>query len=517
MKLAALVLALLVAVPAAEAGVPTILDFHSQNCPPCRKMRPEIETLRQAKYPIRSIDVERQAEWAERYDVREVPTFIVIDEQGQVLARSKGYQPAKDLADLFNQARGQATENTAEAADDSNRSDGGDLLVDSETTENAANPEPWKTVVRFQIDDPHTRRVGYGSGTIIESNAEESLILTCAHLFKIDGAREQYAPSKFPLRVTVELFDGVGRGSNMTVLPIQKIPGKVVDYNFSTDVALVKIRPGRRLPYSKVVPATWKPQAGQKMTTVGCSQGRDPTAWTTSILKPAAAGPDPNYRGMECVHAPKQGRSGGGIFTPEGYVAGVCDFASFTNTGLYARPESIHRLLDRNRLTALYTPGAPRDSAIAMDNEKSVPARSPGTARLARNSTPIDTSNGRSITIPRPEMLGIRDPGSSYETVGIAWRATPVSHPRSAVQGPQVEVDPQVPPVQAVPQAPRRITQQAGRIRTPGPDVALDRDDDDEIDTLDGAGKPTPSRATRVAPPTQKSNVGMWQAASSGR
>ena len=55
--------------------------------------------------------------------------------------------------------------------------------------------------------------------------------------------------------------------------------------------------------------------------------------------------------------APKQGRSGGGLFTTDGYVAGVCNFAEPRGDhGLYATPRSIYSLLDRNNLMALYAP-----------------------------------------------------------------------------------------------------------------------------------------------------------------
>ena len=47
------------------------------------------------------------------------------------------------------------------------------------------NPKPWETVVRIRVISP--RSTGFGSGTIIHSTPEESLILTCAHIFKLDG------------------------------------------------------------------------------------------------------------------------------------------------------------------------------------------------------------------------------------------------------------------------------------------------------------------------------------------
>ena len=47
------------------------------------------------------------------------------------------------------------------------------------------NPKPWETVVRIRVQS--NRSTGFGSGTVIYSTPEESLILTCAHIFKLDG------------------------------------------------------------------------------------------------------------------------------------------------------------------------------------------------------------------------------------------------------------------------------------------------------------------------------------------
>ena len=67
------------------------------------------------------------------------------------------------------------------------------------------NPKPWETVVRIRVLS--NRSTGFGSGTIIYSTPEESLILTCAHIFKLER-REQAAPAEFPRRIMIDLFDG---------------------------------------------------------------------------------------------------------------------------------------------------------------------------------------------------------------------------------------------------------------------------------------------------------------------
>ena len=68
-------------------------------------MRPEIARLAAKNYPIRAIDIDRSPEIARKYGVEKVPTFIVADAQGRVLARTEGVTQAADLAAIYNKAK----------------------------------------------------------------------------------------------------------------------------------------------------------------------------------------------------------------------------------------------------------------------------------------------------------------------------------------------------------------------------------------------------------------------------
>ena len=201
-------------------------------------------------------------------------------------------------------------------------------------------------------------------------------------------------PSEFPLQIVIDLFDGrkerLPTGA-VKVHYVESFPGRAIDYDFNKDVGLILIRPGRQLPASRVVPAFWQPKISPKpmlMLTVGCSEGEDATAWHTVIVNPRMKGflqGQDDYEAIECEHAPKQGRSGGGLFTTDGYIAGVCNFAEPQgNHGLYATPRSIYALLDRNKLAALYAPvvGGP-DTRLA-DNRQPAPSRAAGQADADR-------------------------------------------------------------------------------------------------------------------------------------
>ncbi|MFO0958137.1 MAG: hypothetical protein U0800_12035 [Isosphaeraceae bacterium] len=81
-------------------------------------------------------------------------------------------------------------------------------------------------------------------------------------------------------------------------------------------------------------------------------------------------------------------------------------------------------------LTALYNPNVARDTLVAGNNVRGRSAEPE--ARPAQQPT---ARGERPITIPRPDARHLLA-WPEVVTVGAAWRATPVSHPRSAEKGP---------------------------------------------------------------------------------
>jgi thiol-disulfide isomerase/thioredoxin len=414
MNLAPWLVALLVAAaPGPEAGDrPVILDFTATWCGPCQTTRPEVARAKQQGLPIREVDVDQEPDLAGRYNVSAVPTFVVVERGGRELARTTGAQTAETLAALYRKGAARVSGASARPVV---RAQGDD--EEAAETEERTWYHPWETVVRIKVRNHLARpreAIGYGSGTIIHSTPEESIILTCAHIFHIEELRATPPPSKFPLRVYVDLFDGRLNGPKGQAQQVHTaesdIPAQVLDFDFAGDVALVRIRPGRRLPYSAVVPPGWRPSVNQKMTTLGCSHGQDATAWTTYVTKERLKLQTQGglYEATECAFPPMQGRSGGGLFTLDGRVAGVCDFNDGPRGrhGLYAAPESIHRLLDKHRLQVCYA-GEPREGRPML-------ARNERPAGRAARDEPV-TIRGQSpeaqpVTMPSPELLNVKLP-----------------------------------------------------------------------------------------------------------
>jgi RNA polymerase sigma factor (sigma-70 family) len=252
------------------------------------------------------------------------------------------------------------------------------------------NPSPWETVARIRVQAEGS--VGFGTGTVIQSSSEESIIITCAHILK-SGISRAKAPPSLPTKIMVDLFDGKlrvinpldGNRQEAQVTFVESVEGQAIEFDFNLDIGLIRIRPGRPLPSSRVVPRRWQPQPRMKMMTAGCSEGQDATFWSTDVIgltRHGLAG-NPSYEAIECRIAPKQGRTGGGLFTTDNYLAGVCNYAEpLNNVGLYATPRSIYQLLERNGLSVRFedqSPETPAEGIIhpARDNGPSdeVPAR----------------------------------------------------------------------------------------------------------------------------------------------
>jgi hypothetical protein len=236
------------------------------------------------------------------------------------------------------------------------------------------------------------------------------------------------------------------------------------------------------------------------MITVGCSHGHDATAWSTQIANPNMRGLQGNgiYEAIECKVAPMEGRSGGGLFTSDGYVAGVCDFAEPRGDhGLYAAPRSIYHILDRNKLAALYAPvRTPGDSdRLLAENGQggrartrpasAMPAASPlSEAPVARGQSP-DRDEPGGLTMPPPELLGIKAPAFASNS-RLTWHATPVSTLASATD---LKLDPSL------------DTDKFAAALPAAPDAAA-------------PAEPTSSTSTGAAPAGARTAPGKWRAVS---
>ena len=159
--------------PTPNVDQPYLLEFSSDKCPPCRTMKPIIASMERAGYPIKVVDIEKNSIHAEKYGVTLVPTILLVDRNDKELGRKVGVVSAKELGSWWRSSAKTGEFEQAEPA-----------------AQTPTNPSPWSTVVRISVKARQS--TGFGSGTVVQSTPEASLVLTCAHLFadqKLTGCR----------------------------------------------------------------------------------------------------------------------------------------------------------------------------------------------------------------------------------------------------------------------------------------------------------------------------------------
>jgi thioredoxin 1 len=85
-----------------------VIDFTAKHCGPCRTMTPVIDALA-AEYAGRvrfgAIDVDDEPQLAQRYNVRSMPTFVIVRD-GNEVGRIIGARPRAFVAGVLDRALG---------------------------------------------------------------------------------------------------------------------------------------------------------------------------------------------------------------------------------------------------------------------------------------------------------------------------------------------------------------------------------------------------------------------------
>jgi len=354
----------------ASANDLLLLNFWSPTCGPCMQMKPVVQALINAGYPIRQIDASRDRHLVEQYRVTHLPCFIMLA-GGQEVERLVGSTSGDRLAQMFQRGRTQSPDSmpatrppTAPAVTvtgptpplPEKRWPPQDRAASADTKPLPAVPvEPIDAVpahpgraadstsqfapnllaatVRLRVEDANGN--SFGTGTIIDARQGEALIITCGHLFRSSAGKGN---------VMVDLFEAGPEG----VRVVGKVPGRMISYDLDRDIALLSIRPNRPVKVAPLAPPQTVVARGDRVASIGCSHGEDPTILATRVTSIDRYHGPPN---IEASGAPVEGRSGGGLFNLQGQLIGVCFAADYEgNEGLYAGLESIHGELERRGL-----------------------------------------------------------------------------------------------------------------------------------------------------------------------
>lgn len=382
--------AAMLALALSSSGDVVLLDFYADWCGPCRQMDPVVEQLQSAGYPVRKVNLDRERQLASKFSVTAIPCFVLLVE-GREVKRLVGPQAQRDLEAMLvaagargkNKAVARAQSPDDETATafpsipsdslgspprpaEQHRSQLAPLTADAVSPAVSEQPVEVDAVVRkllaasvrIKIDDGGSHSVG--SGTIVDARDGEALVLTCGHIFRD-------SQGKGP--VTIDLF-----GPDAP----QNVPGHVLSYDLQSDVGLVSFRPGVPVVAARVAPASRVKQSSAVIN-IGCNHGENPTARVSRITAINKFLGPPTF---SVAGQPDQGRSGGGLFTSDGLLLGVCNAADpADNEGLYAAIDPIHKELERKGLKEMcLEPADPASgnvlSAVAVE-PPSMPASMP--------------------------------------------------------------------------------------------------------------------------------------------
>lgn len=435
---AALALAVMLLGTTAEGSQAEIvlLDFWSPTCGPCLQMKPTVESLINARYPIRQVDVSRDVALAQQFGVTGVPCFVMLVD-GREVDRVVGATSSQRLQQMFAHAkeevaerrrvRGQSEDPPAPApsttapvvADQSqwfgeeqpgartiapSQSDifTGPVQQPASAGNGSLDTKLLSSSVRLTVDDGNAR--SHGTGTVIDARQGQALVITCGHLFR---------DSKGEKPVGVELYEVGPQGPRV----VEQIQGKVLSYDLERDVAFVTIWPTRPVCVAQVAPPGTKVERNDSASSVGCSNGDDPTVLATRVTWLDRYQGPPN---IETSGAPVVGRSGGGLFNEQGQLVGVCFAADYEgNKGLYAGLPSIHDELTRLGLREIYAKPETSEVADIRPNESRSMAMGPVVRGQVDETVPA-AAPSESITIaPQTGPVSVPENLSPTEQAGF--------------------------------------------------------------------------------------------------
>jgi hypothetical protein len=190
------------------------------------------------------------------------------------------------------------------------------------------------------------------------------------------------------------------------------------DVDPGIDLALVIIAPPCPVRAVPIAPEGYQIQPAQQVLSVGCDGGSNPTVRTHQIISVDRIHTSQESRTpfhyVQVSGAPVGGRSGGGLFSSEGYLIGVCNTADpVVNDGHFVPPHIIRHVLDSLRLEYVYQNPSLGEPARAVSPPPALAALTP-LAPLAPIETMASVPPMVTAAVPAP-MVAENRGGMSLE------------------------------------------------------------------------------------------------------
>jgi thioredoxin 1 len=77
-----------------------VLKFYADWCGPCKMLSKTLENLKDNNIPIREVDIDEQTDLAVQYNVRSVPTMVLL-ENGSEVKRVVGSMPLEKVKEFL--------------------------------------------------------------------------------------------------------------------------------------------------------------------------------------------------------------------------------------------------------------------------------------------------------------------------------------------------------------------------------------------------------------------------------
>jgi hypothetical protein len=242
--------------------------------------------------------------------------------------------------------------------------------------------------VRLRVSDPNGH--SWGTGTIIDARQGEALVLTCGHVFRDSQGRGT---------IEVDLF-GAQAG--------KRVSGHLIGYDLERDLALVSIRTPGPAQIARLAPPDYVLRPGDPVVTVGCSHGDDPTVSHTRISSVNRYLGPPN---VQVAGQPVDGRSGGGLFSRDGLVIGVCRGAEPQDReGFFAALGSVQAYVEHKGLTHVCFGPVPTPAEAPGTGPAVASAPSGAAAIQSKEVRPTRAGGavgGESATLSRAEQAAL--------------------------------------------------------------------------------------------------------------